>query len=565
MSRSFLIVLSAVLGASLLSCGATDERASRGSSAQAGVDTTRGPVPGGRVIIGVQQEPEMLSEILNSMATNNMVCNLIFSKFVKYDDHFKLVPDLIEEIPTVENGGVSADYRVYTYHLRSGVRWHDGRPLTSRDVRFTFDIIMDPKVNVESREGWEAVASLETPDDTTVVFKLARPYPDFVGETFFDEPVLPEHLLRESSGERFHAARFHRAPVGSGPFKFKSWSPGSHLELVANPDYYGEGPYLDAIIFKFIPNENTLLVQLKTGEIDVFDNANINFMSQLETIPGVRVYRTPMLMYEHLDLNTEHPILADRRVRRALSFATNKEEIAKSIYNGLVVAAPLDEFDESAFYSTSAAARATFDPVAARRLLLEAGWKDKDGDGIVERDGQPLKLSITASAGQPNRERAELVLREQYRAVGIDVEIRNYGPTVLYGTYEDGGILKRGSFDIAMYAWLSTPEPSRREALYSSSSIPPQGQNHPRFRHVELTRLLEQGSTEANGPKREEIYRRVQEILVDEAPVIPLFWYTAVDPVTERLQNFRPNATQSADTWNASTWYLANGPQLSSR
>ncbi len=563
MSRLCLVVLAAFLAASGWSCGKTDESASRNAIASA--DSSRGPVTGGRIIIGVQQEPEMLSEILNSMATNNMVCNLIFSKFVKYDDHFNLIPDLIREIPTVDNGGISKDHRTYTYHLRSGVRWHDGQPLTSRDVRFTFDVIMNPKVNVESREGWDVVASLDTPDDTTAVFHLQRPYPDFVGETFFDEPVLPEHLLREETGERFYASRFHRAPVGSGPFKFKSWTPGSHLELVANRDYYGEGPYLDSIIFKFIPNENTLLVQLKTGEIDAFDNANITFMSQLEAIPGVRVYRTPMLMYEHLDLNTENPILADRRVRRALSYATNKAEIAERIYNGLVVAAPLDEFAESRYYSAPAAARATFDLAAARRLLLEAGWKDLDGDGIVERDGSPLKLSITASAGQPNRERTELVLREQYRAIGVDVEILNYGPTVLYGTYEDGGILKRGTFDIAMYAWLSTPEPGRREALYSATSVPPQGQNHPRLRNSELTTLLEQGSTETDPAKRDVIYQRVQEILVDEAAVIPLFWYTAVDPVTERLQNFRPNATQSADTWNASTWYLTAGPQVSSR
>jgi peptide/nickel transport system substrate-binding protein len=565
MSRSCLVVLSAFLAVSSFACGSKNESAVRGGGAFAAGDSARGPVLGGRVIIGVQQEPEMLNEILNSMATNNMVCNLIFSKFVKYDDHFQLIPDVITEIPSTENGGISADHRVYTYHLRPGVRWHDGRPLTSADVRFTFDIIMDPKVNVESREGWEAVESLDTPDDTTVVFRLQRPYPDFVGETFFDEPVLPAHLLRDAVGERFHSARFHRAPVGSGPFRFKSWTPGSHLELVANHDYYGEGPYLDAIIFKFIPNENTLLLQLKTSEIDAFDNANISFISQLDAIDGVRVYRTPMLMYEHLDLNTENPILADKRVRRALSFATHKAEIAERIYNGLVVAAPLDEFAESRYYSTAAAERATYDPAAARRLLHEAGWRDTDGDGILDRDGVPLKLSMTASAGQPNRERTELVLREQYRAVGIDVEIRNYGPTVLYGTYEDGGILKRGSFDIAMYAWLSTPEPSRREALYSATSVPPDGQNHPRFRHRELTGLLEQGSTETDAARRESIYRRVQEILVDEAPVIPLFWYTAVDPVTERLQNFRPNATQSADTWNAATWYLAGGPQVSSR
>jgi peptide/nickel transport system substrate-binding protein len=563
MSRLHLLALFAC---SILSagCGSGGERS--GADHRAAVtDSTQGPVHGGRVVIGVQQEPEMLSEILNSMATNNMVCNLIFSKFVKYDDHFQLIPDLIREIPTVENGGVSPDHLRYTYSLRSDVRWHDGRALTSGDVRFTFDVIMDPKVNVESREGWDAVSSLETPDDTTVVFHLKRPYPDFVSETFYDEPVLPEHLLSETRGERFHSARFHRAPVGSGPFKFASWSPGSHLELVANTDYYGEGPYLDGIIFKFVPNENALLIQLKTGEIDAFDNANINFIAQLDAIPGIHVYRTPMLMYEHLDLNTEHPILADRRVRRALGYATNKSEIAERIYNGLVVAAALDEFPESPFYSHTAAEQARYDVAAARRLLHSAGWIDADGDGILDRDGVPLKLSLTASAGQPNRERTELVLREQYRMIGVDVDITNYGPTVLYGTFEDGGVLKRGTFDIAMYAWLSSPAPSRREALYAATSVPPNGQNHPRFRHDELTRLLEAGSTETEPAARAAAYRRVQEILVEETPVIPLFWYTAIDPVTERLRNFRPNATQSADTWNAAEWYLLPGPQLSTR
>jgi peptide/nickel transport system substrate-binding protein len=560
MYRRYLFLLPAFL----LACGPGEKQAAHETGSRASADSAAGPARGGRLVIGVQQEPEMLSEILNSMATNNMVCNLVFSKFVKYDDQFRLIPDLITEIPTVENGGVSADHRTYTYHLRSDARWHDGRPVTSRDARFTYEIIMDPKVNVESREGWDAVEAVETPDDQTIVFRLKRPYPDFVSETFYDESVLPEHLLRNFRGELFHSAKFHHAPVGSGPFRFESWTAGSHLTLVASPDYYGDGPYLGQIIFKFVPTENALLVQLKTGEIDMFDNANINFIGQLERIPGVRVYQTPMLMYEHLDLNTEHPVLRDRRVRRALSYATNKQEIADRIYNGLVTVAALDEFEASGYYSSQAAGRAVFDAAKARRLLLEAGWKDTDGDGICDRDGQALRLTITASAGQPNRERTELVLRDQWRQVGVDLVLGNFGPTVLYGTYEDGGILKRGRFDVAMYAWLSSPAPSRREALYASSSIPPLGQNHPRYVDAELTRLLERGSTESDAAARNEIYRRVQDILVDEAPVIPLFWYTAIDPVTARLQNFRPNATQSADTWNAAQWYLAPA-QLSAR
>jgi peptide/nickel transport system substrate-binding protein len=518
------------------------------------------PRHGGRVVIGVQHEPEMLSEILNATATNNMVCNLVFSKFVKYDDQLNLFPDLITEIPTVENGGISPDHLTYTYHLREDARWHDGRPVTSDDVRFTYRVIMNPDVNVESREGWDVVKSVETPDDHTVVFRLTRQYPDFVSETFFDESVLPAHILRGQTGKLFHSAKFHHAPVGSGPFKFKAWVPGAHLVLEANHDYYGEGPYLDAVIFKFIPNENTLLIQLRTGEIDIFDNANSNFIDQLYGIQGVTVYKTPMLMYEHLDFNTEHEILRDKLVRQALSYATNKEEIAEQIYNGLVAVAPLDEFEASKYFDREVADRVVYDPVEARRLLRLAGWHDTDGDGFVEKDGQKLKLSITASAGQLNRERTELVLREQYRQVGVDLEIRNYNGTVLYGTYEDGGILKRGKFDIAMYAWLSSPDPATKEALYSAKNIPPRGQNNPRINHRELTELLAKGSTEVDTDKRIEIYRRVSGILVEEVPVVPLFWYTSVDPCTDRLWNYRPNPTQSADTWNAGTWYLLDQP-----
>lgn len=551
--------------AALSGCGSgADQQAGgrRHDARVAGIIDSLEAIPrtGGRVVIGVQHEPEMLSEILNSTATNNLVCNLIFSKFVKYDDSLTLIPDLITEIPTVQNGGVSGDHLTYTYHLRDDARWHDGRPVTSADVAFTYDVIMDPKVNVESREGWDIVRSVETPDDHTVVFNLKRHYPDFVSETFFDESVLPRHLLESKKGKLFHSARFHHAPVGSGPFRFHEWVPGSHLILSANDDYYGEGPYLRGVVFKFIPNENTLLIQLQTGEIDIFDNANINFIDQLQTIPGIVVYKTPMLMYEHLDLNTEHEILRDRRVRQALSYATNKKEIADQIYKGLVTVAPLDEFEASQYFYPEVAALVVYDPVHARQLLRIAGWHDTDGDGFLDKDGRKLELSITASAGQLNRERTELVLREQFSQIGVDLKIRNYNGTVLYGTYEDEGILKRGKFDIAMYAWLSSPDPATKEALYSSKNIPPRGQNNPRIDHAELTRLLARGSTEVDAEKRIEIYRRVSKILVEEVPVIPLFWYTSVDPCTERLRNYRPNPTQSADTWNASTWYLLDQP-----
>jgi peptide/nickel transport system substrate-binding protein len=266
------------------------------------------------------------------------------------------------------------------------------------------------------------------------------------------------------------------------------------------------------------------------------------------------------MMYEHVDLNTENVILADRRVRQAISFATNRDAVAQIVYDGLVEPALLDEYPSSKYYSSSAASRVVYDPLRARKLLRDAGWTDRDGDGILEKDGRPLVLNISTVAGRLNRERTQLVLRDQYREVGVDLRIKNHGATIFSGSYEDNGILKRGVFDLALYAWLSSPEPASKEDLYSLKTIPPRGQNHPRIRHEALTRLLEDGAHEIDESRRIAIYNEIEEILVDEVPSIPLFWYTALDACTNRLRNYRPNPTQSADTWNANAWYLADDP-----
>ncbi len=544
----------------LSSCGSgssSDEPSSAQPVDRPGDVSVRGePTPGGRVIVGVQQEPERLSEILNATAINNLIGNLIFSRFVKYDDQLRLVPDIIEAIPTLENGGISEDYLTYTYTLRDGAQWHDGQPFTSADVKFTFDVIMDPDVNVESREGWDAVESVETPDARTVVFHLRHTFPDFVSETFFDEPILPKHILAAEAGKRFNNSGYHHAPIGSGPFVFKEWVPGSHIILSRFDSFYGEGPYLDEIVFKFIPDENTLLVQLKTGEIDIYDNADVSFLDQLKAIPGVIVHMTPTMMYEHIDLNLENEILSDRRVRQAIAYATDKKAVADIVYGGIVEVAHLDEYPSSVYYDAAAASKLRFNQLEARRLLRDAGWVDEDGDGILERNGRRLSLTMSTTSGRINREQTELVLRDQYRNVGIDLQIRNHNSTVFYASYEENGVLKRGQFDLALYAWLSSPEPATKNDLYSSDTIPPNGQNHPRIRNAELSRLLAAGANEIDVQRRIAIYHEVAEILANEVPVIPLFWYTAVDACTGRLVNYMPNPTQSADTWNASTWYL---------
>jgi peptide/nickel transport system substrate-binding protein len=511
---------------------------------------------GGRLVIGMQQEPEILSDAVNTMVAGVYVCNLIFSKFVKHDDRMVLVPDLLEKVPTVDNGGISPDHLTYTYHLRPDARWHDGRAVTSADVEFTYKVMMHTDINVETRQGWDVIDSVETPDPHTVVFHLSEVYANFVGDCFYDESVLPRHLLEDYLGSDFQNAPFHRRPVGSGPFVFREWVSGSHITLTANEDYYGGGPDLGEIVIAFVPDGNALIMQLETGGIMGIDNAPDLLLGVLERIEGVRIYRNAALFNEHLDLNCENEILSDRRVRRALALAVDREELSEKIYGGVWLPAYGDEHPNSPFHSDYGLDAYAYDPDKAARLLDEAGWIDRDGDGIREKGERRLELSITTTAGRLNRERTELLLRQQYGRIGVDLTVKNHHPTVMFASFDEGGTLKNGSFDIALYAFLTPPDPSTKEGSYSERFLPPAGQNYSRIRNGELTELLSRGSRTISFAERKKIYDEVAVLLAEEVPIIPLLWVTQLDVMPAALLNYRPNPTQSGDTWNAHEWRL---------
>lgn len=532
-------------------------------AAPAGEDETRprsaedgAPLHGGRLVIGMQQEPEILNEAVNSMVADVYVCNLIFSKFVKHNERMELVPDLIEEIPTVENGGISRDYRTYTYHIRRNARWHDGAPVTSYDAKFSYEVMMHPQINVETRQGWDVIDRVDTPDSHTVVFHLREVYANFVGDCFYDESVLPEHLLRGALGPDFQNAEFHRHPIGSGPFVFKEWASGSHIIVTANKRYYGTGPYLDEIVIKFVPDGNALVMQLETGEVGGIDNAPTALLGVISKVKGEALYRNPALFNEHLDLNCENPILRDLRVRRALALATDRKEISEKIYDGVWIPAYGDDHPKSPYYTGEVEKLNAFDPARAKALLDEAGWIDRNGDGIRDKNGKPLELTISATTGNQNRERTEMVLRDQYRKIGVDLEVKNYDPSVLFASYDEGGILRRGAFDIALYASLNPPDPSNKDGSYSERFVPPAGQNFTRIRSVELSRLLAEGGRTVPFVERKSIYDRVSILVAEQAPVIPLLWVTQLEAMPAALRNYRPNPTQSGDTWNANEWWL---------
>ncbi len=511
---------------------------------------------GGRLVIGMQQEPEILIEAVNTMVAGIYVCNMIFSKFVKHNDRMELVPDLITVIPTEDNGGITEDHLTYTYHLRENATWHDGEPLTSADVEFTWRMMIHPDINVETRQGWDIIESVETPDPYTVIFHLKEVYANFAGDCFYDESVMPVHLLGDKLGPEFQGLDFHRNPVGSGPFIFGEWVPGSHITVRANRDWYGGDPGLDEIVIVFIPDANALLMQLETGGVMAVDNAPNELLEVAEKIGSVRVYRNAALFNEHLDVNFENEILCDRRVRKALARGVDREELSARIYDGVWIPAWGDEHPSSPYYSDAGRDSFSFDPAASGELLGEAGWVDGDGDGIREKDGRPLRMEISTTTGSLNRERTEVVLQEQFREIGVDLRIRNHHPTVMFGSYDEGGILKTGRFALALYAFLAPPDPSTKDGSYSERFMPPAGQNYSRIRNEKLTGLLARGGRIFDFAERKKIYDEVALIVADEIPIIPLLWVTQLDAMPSSLRGYRPNPTQSGDTWNVAQWRL---------
>lgn len=510
-----------------------------------------------RLVIGLQQEPDKLNSALNAMVYGTYINQAIYGYFVKYNEKMELIPEVITEIPSVENGGISADGLTYTYHLRAGIKWHDGVPFTAADVKFSAEAILNEQHEVESRIGFDKVTSMDTPDEHTIVFHLKEPYVRFVEDTFFDEGIMAKHLLEASVGTGFTAAPYHRAPVGMGPFKFKEWVTGSHVTVVKNEAYFRGAPAIDEITFRFIPDTNSLLVALRAGEIDGFDNAGTDQYPQLQKMPEVVPYITPQLMWEHVDMNTEDPILKDVRVRQAIQLAIDRDQISKEVYAGLWPPAHGDVSPRVKWFNPEVEKIVRHDPVEAVKLLDAAGWKTGK-DGMRERDGKRLKVAISTTAGRRQRELTEQVIQQHLAAVGIELTVENHNATAFFAPYEQDGVLKRGRFQLGMFAWISSPDPDRFTQYHSTQVPPPEGQNHPRYRNPRMDQLLTDGIRTHDQAKRKAIYDEVQMIVATDVPMTPIVWRADIDPFTTRLKNFKPNPTQTGDTWNIGEWTLAS-------
>jgi peptide/nickel transport system substrate-binding protein len=500
------------------------------------------------LIVGYDREPDTLNRFSTHILEDIQTC--IVEGLTTTDEHMNVVPLLAREVPTPANGGVAVrgdGGMDVTWKLRPGVRWHDGVPFTSADVKFTVDAINSPAYNPESTDGFDRISSVDTPDPLTAVVHYKEIYAPY--DIQFIRGALPKHVLDGRDIDR--AQDYNRAPLGTGPYRVVEWKAGEYILLERVPHYWrgDEYPKIRRLLFKFVTNTNTRISQLESGEVHIVALVPWDKYREVAAVPSIVVHRTPGNAYEHVTLNERQvPAFADVRVRRALIMALDRELYARTILSGLapVVNGPIQPVSWA--YASDVRSY-PYDPAKARALLDEAGWQP-GADGIRERTGRRLAFTLVTQAGYAIRENMAQAIERQLRDVGVDVSVQLQDGTAL------SAIWFEGKFD-AMLHWWQLPSDPELTTFFAADRTPPAGRNINYFRNDELTRLLYASDRTVDRGERKALLQRAQAIIADQVPEIPLYNVTRLDAVPASLRHFKGNPTNTGIFWNVHEWEIA--------
>jgi peptide/nickel transport system substrate-binding protein len=477
----------------------------------------------------------------------------IYGWFFYVDDKGRFVPDLALEVPTYKNGGISADGRTLTYHLRRGVLWQDGAPFTARDVIFTVRAVMNPRNDVYSRAGYDDIDSMEAPDDYTVRFHLKRPYAPAIATLFCayqhsGEPVLPAHLLARYPD--LNHVPFNSHPVGTGPFKVREWIHGEKIVFDANPLYWRGPPKLKHIIATIIQDDNTVLIQYKAHELDAIFGAAEAQYPQLIRLNDAKITLVPTGVYDELQFNVKHPPLDDVRIRTAINEAIDKVHIIANVTHGVDTAANSDIPSSSWAYDADLKP-VEYDPTAARLLLDKAGWAPGP-DGIRVKGGQRLSLDLAGQTGAASEAADALLIQEMLRAVGIEAVIKTYPPELFYGL--EGGVLSAGHYDVAVAEIQSSFDPDD-SIFFMCDQVPPAGVNYDFWCDPTFDAAERQALANYDPSVRKRYYAVTQRELVEQSPVAFLYFDRLILVTTPKLHGIAPTPA-SVFNWNSWQWSM---------
>ena len=476
--------------------------------------------PNGKIVFSLGGEVSTLNPILASDSASSSVAGPIFNGMVRIDENLNVIPDL------ARSWKISKDGLTWTFYLRRDVMWHDGVPFTAEDVKFTFDSILDPKVNSVRRSDYiidGQPIKFKVIDQYTIQATLPKPFAPFLVNSGMS--IIPKHILK---GKDINTAGFNRRPIGTGPFKFKEMVEGDHVTLVRNSEYYLGKPLLSEIIYKIIPDENSRLVALEAGEVDETGIPPKDYTRMLG-VSNLNIFEYDALLYTYLGFNLKSPIFKDKRVRQALAYATDKDQLVKLIHKGHASPAYSPQSPVSWAYSEDVN-KYPYNLEKAKKLLEEAGWIDRR-KGIREKGKEKLEFTVLLNQGNKEREKAAIVLQQQYKKLGVKMSIRVLEWSAMLKIINAPKDPK--DFDAVIIGWSLGMDPDDYSIWHSSQY--PRGFNFIGYDKPEVDKLLELGRTTMERSKRKEIYAKLNKVIADDQPYIFLWYPKAIEGIRDRV------------------------------
>jgi peptide/nickel transport system substrate-binding protein len=543
------------------------------------------PVKGDWAVIHELSDPEGLNPMVTNDALSSALFNRVYEKLLEQDfESTDLYPVIAEARPTV-----SEDHLTYTFTLRKNVKFSDGKPLTAKDVVFSYKVVKNPLITdgAALRNYYESVANVEAKDDHTVVVTMTKPY--FLAEYFLGGLwIMPKHVLdpknltdgysfaetgdmakSQSNASLKAFAAWYNTPevkrdvklnIGSGPYMFDEWKTGESISLKRSSSWWNAGSdkwnpaYPEKLFYKVINDRSAAVVALKNGEIDFMEYVPAaKFVEELDTVatPFIRKATYKTQIYSYLGFNMNHPILSDKAIRKAMAHCIDRDALIKQVMRSLATAVNSPIYDDRPEYDASIKG-VPYNLSEAKKILAAAGWKDSNGDGVLDKvlNGKPtpLALSILVNAGNETREAIAVSFSDELRKVGIKLEVRKLEWSVFLEN------MRSRKFEVSIGAWVNDPIPSDPYQIWHSSQIGNKGSNYVGFNNPRADQLLEMNRVEFDEQKRIAYMREFQQIVAEEQPYV--FLWTPLYPAAynTRLQNVRFSYVRPG--YNPTQWWI---------
>ncbi len=500
------------------------------------------PSNGGTMINAMTGEPSSLIYMVAGESASAAIASNIFNSLLKYNQNLDLSSEL------AESWQVSEDQKTITFKLKPDLKWADGKPLTSADVLFTWQLVTDEKTRSPYASDYQLVKQALAPDPLTFKVTYEQAYAPAL-DSWSGLQILPKHLLE---GQDIHTTAFARKPIGSNFYQLDRWTHGENIKLSRNANSVLGEANIDKLVTRIIPDNSAQFLELMADNIDSMGLDPIKYSRIIPARPDLQeklnLYKELGNSYTYMGFNLKHKPFDDIRVRKAINYAIDKQEIIDGVYLGLGIniASP---YKPGTRWSNPALQPYPYDPAKAKALLKEAGFVDANGDGILERDGKPFAFEIVTNQNK-EREKSAVLIQRRLKEVGIDVKIRAIEWASFISRF-----IKTGDFDVVVLGWGLGLDPDQYNIWHSSQQAPGQF-NFIGYNNAKVDTLLEQGRTELNPDKRMIIYHEFAKQLLEDSPIVYLSAGYGLTAINKRVQGIMDPVPPAGVGYDSQKWHI---------